>query len=74
MKTKKSLTQISVSNSISESVLDNNPDLETSNSDKSLHGFGIKSVKSIVRSHNGRIDFMENNGRFIVEIWINLEK
>ena len=74
MKTKKSLTQISVSNSISESVLENNPDLETSNSDKSLHGFGIKSVKSIVRSHNGRIDFMENNGKFIVEIWLNLEK
>lgn len=74
METKKSLTQISVSNSISESVLENNPDLETSNSDKSLHGFGIKSVKSIVRSHNGRIDFMENNGKFIVEIWLNLEK
>ncbi|MCM1167522.1 MAG: GHKL domain-containing protein [Lachnospiraceae bacterium] len=35
---KKSLTQIVVSNSISESVLNNNPDLETSKIDKSLHG------------------------------------
>ncbi len=73
MKTKKALTQISVSNSISESVLDKNPDLETSNTNKSVHGFGIKSVKSIVHSHNGRIDFMEKNGKFIVEIWLNLE-
>ena len=73
MKTKKSLTQISVANSISESVLDKNPSLETSNSDKSMHGLGIKSVKSIVHSHNGRIDFMENNGKFIAEIWLNLE-
>lgn len=73
MKNKKSLTQIVVSNSISESVLGKNPNLETSSSDKSLHGFGIKSVKSIVQSHNGRINFMENNGKFFAEIWINLE-
>lgn len=73
MKTKKSLTQISVANSISESVLDKNPNLETSDSDKSMHGLGIKSVKSIVHSHNGRIDFTENNGKFIAEIWLNLE-
>lgn len=73
MKTKKTLTQISVSNSISESVLGKNPNLETSNTNKSVHGFGIKSVKSIVHSHNGRIDFMEKNGKIIVEIWLNLE-
>ena len=73
IKAKKSLTQIVVSNSISESVLEKNPYLETSSYDKSLHGFGLKSVKSIVQSHNGRIDFMESNGKFIAEIWINLE-
>lgn len=74
MKNKKALTQIAVSNSIPESVLENNPNLETSSSDKSTHGFGIKSVKSIVQSHNGRINFMEETGKFIAEIWINLEK
>lgn len=73
IKNKKSLTQITVSNSISESVLDNNPALETSSYDKSVHGFGIKSIKSIVQSHNGKIDFWEENGKFIAEIWINLE-
>lgn len=72
MKTKKTLTQISVSNSILESVLDKNPNLETSSYDKSIHGFGVKSVKSIVASHNGRIDFMEKNGKFIAEIWVYL--
>lgn len=72
MKTKKALTEISVSNSISESVLDKNPELETSSNDKSIHGFGIKSVKSIVASHNGRIDLMEKNGKFIAEIWVYL--
>ena len=74
MKTKKSLVQISVSNSISESVLDKNPNLETRSSNKSLHGFGIKSIKSIVKSLDGQIDFMENNGKFIAEILINPEK
>lgn len=74
MKTKKALTEISISNSISGSVLDKNPELETNSNDKSIHGFGIKSVKSIVASHNGRIDFVERNGKFIVEIWLNLEK
>ncbi len=73
IKNKKSLTQITVSNSISESVLDNNPALETSSYNKSVHGFGIKSIKSIVQSHNGKIDFWEENGKFIAEIWINLE-
>lgn len=72
MKTKKALTEISISNSISESVLDKNPDLETSSNDKSIHGFGIKSVKNIVKSHNGKIDFLEKNGKFIAEIWVYL--
>lgn len=73
IKAKKSLTQILVTNSIPESVLDKNPNLETSSSDKYHHGFGIKSVKSIVQSHNGKIDYMEKNGKITAEIWLNLE-
>lgn len=71
---KKSLTQIVVSNSILKSVLNNNPNLETSQIDRSLHGFGIKSIKRIVQSYNGKINFLENKVKFVAEFWLKLEK
>lgn len=69
---KKSFTYITVKNSISKSVLKSNPHLQTSQSDYSLHGFGIKSVKNIAKKYGGSANFMEENGAFIAEIWLNL--
>lgn len=72
IRSKKSFTYITIRNSISKSVLKSNPDLKTSKSDSSLHGFGIKSVKNIVRKYGGSVEFREENGCFLVEIWLNL--
>lgn len=71
---KKSLTLISVKNSIASSVLTNNPDLKTDKSDKSEHGFGIKSIKDIASKYEGSVDFKEENGKFVAEIWLKMEK
>lgn len=67
----KSMTYIAVKNSIAESVLLNNPDFKTDKKDKSAHGFGIKSIKQIAHKYDGSIEFKEENGKFIAEVWLN---
>lgn len=67
----KSMTYIAVKNSLAESVLLNNPDFKTSKKDKSEHGFGIKSIKQIAHKYDGSIEFKEENGMFIAEVWLN---
>lgn len=74
VKKKKSLTYITVKNSIASLVLDENPSLKTSKNDKSAHGYGIRSIKNIAEKYNGSVDFWENNGCFVAEIWLKLEK
>lgn len=74
VKRKKSLTYITVRNSIVGSVLDENPKLKTSKKDKSAHGYGIRSIKNIAEKYNGSVDFLEENGYFSTEIWLELEK
>lgn len=69
---RKSLTYIVVKNNISKSVLDNNPELETSKSDKSAHGFGVKSIRSIAEKYDGSVNFREENGKFIAEVWLKI--
>lgn len=74
VKKKKSLTFITVKNSIAGSVLGENPKLKTSKKDRSAHGYGIRSIKNIAEKYNGSVDFLEENGYFITEIWLELEK
>jgi len=57
---------ITCKNIIAESVLNKNPDLRSSKADKANHGFGIKSIKSIVEKYNGMIEFYEDDGMFCV--------
>lgn len=64
------MTYIAVKNSIAESVLLNNPDLKTDKQNKSEHGFGIKSIKQIADKYDGSIEFNEENGVFIAEVWL----
>lgn len=63
-------TSVFVCNSIDKSVLENNPDLETTNADKEKHGIGLKSVKSIVNKYNGMIEFYEEDGEFCCHILV----
>ena len=71
---KKSLTFISVKNSISGSVLTDNPDLKTDKVDKSEHGYGIRSIRDIAKKYDGSVEIMEDNGKFIAEIWLKMAK
>lgn len=62
---------IFISNSINSSVLKHNKNLETSKADKELHGVGIKSVKNIVKMHNGMIQFYEDKNMFCCHIMLD---
>ncbi|MBD5156128.1 MAG: GHKL domain-containing protein [Butyrivibrio sp.] len=70
---KKSLTFITVKNSISSSILKNNPELKTDKSNKNEHGYGIRSIKDIAKKYDGSVEFKEENGNFIAEIWLKME-
>ena len=50
------------------SILDKNPYLATSKTDSSMHGYGIKSMRRIVDSLNGMIEFYEKDNQFCCHI------
>lgn len=68
----KSFLYIIVKNTISDSVLSANPNLVTNKDNRSLHGFGIKSIRELARKYNGTVDFKESEGFFIVEICLSI--
>ena len=61
-------TSVLVCNTITESVLEKNPNLETTNSDREMHGIGLKNVRAIVSKYNGMMEFYEENGEFCCHI------
>lgn len=65
---------IRVKNLIFESVLKNNPKLETTKPDKQSHGFGIISVKKLAEKYEGISNFSEIGGYFTSEIWLKFSK
>ena len=67
---RKAFTYIIVKNSIKESVLAKNPNLETDKEDKSAHGFGIMSIRKVAEKYAGNVEFTEEDHSFIVEIWL----
>ena len=75
---KKGYDVISVKNRISQSVLEKNPELKsTKNScggglaaDGEKHGFGVNQIKEIVESYDGMTDFYEEDGFFIVNVFV----
>lgn len=60
-------------NTVSRSVLQNNPELVTAKNEKDNHGFGIKSVKEVAESYDGSVEFFEENNMFCVHIMIPLQ-
>lgn len=62
------LYHITIRNTIEFSILDSNKTLKTKKTDKSIHGYGIKSIKRLVSSYNGTIEFLEKDDYFIVDI------
>ncbi|MDE7363111.1 MAG: GHKL domain-containing protein [Oscillospiraceae bacterium] len=71
---RKSLIYIAVKNTIAGSVLSGNPTLDTDKEDKSVHGFGIKSVRNIAEKYGGSVDFTEEKNCFTAEVWLKPEK
>ncbi|MDY5575947.1 MAG: GHKL domain-containing protein [Lachnospiraceae bacterium] len=59
---------ICIRNTIDKSVLSENKKLETSKKDKSMHGFGMKSVREIVDKYRGIMNVWEENNEFVVDI------
>lgn len=61
-------TGIFMENTISGSVLKNNPHLASRKPDKRCHGFGMESIRGIVCKYHGHYNYREESGRFIQEI------
>ena len=61
---------ITVKNRIASSVLEVNPDMRSTKEDDEKHGFGVKQIKGTVELYEGMTDFYEEDGYFIVNIFI----
>lgn len=68
------MIRISVSNTISKSVLENNSELITSKDDAENHGFGTKSIKNIASKYNGFADYFEENNKLFANITLVKEQ
>lgn len=64
IKSSVNLIEILIKNSIYESVLDANPELVTSKTDKESHGFGTKVIREIAERNHGFADFYEEDNMF----------
>ena len=60
----KSMCNIVCKNSVKKSVLANNPQLESSKKDKTIHGFGVMSIKRTAEKYHGSVAFFEENEMF----------
>lgn len=66
----KSYLVVMISNPIIESVLENNPKLNTTKKDDKNHGVGLNTVKDIVKRYNGILKTEEENNMFTVNVWL----
>ena len=62
---------IKVVNTVDKPVLQRNPDLRTIKSDKNLHGFGIKTIRSVAEKYNGYVDFYEEDKQFCCNVTLH---
>lgn len=68
IKKDESVYYFSMKNTIGHSVLEGNPELNTTKKDKIIHGFGTKIINDIAKKYNGAFDYYEENGYFICRI------
>ncbi len=61
---------ICVENTVAAPVLAENPGLETTKEDKSLHGLGTKNIRKIVEKYGGMMEYREEGKLFICDILI----
>ena len=63
---------IVVKNRIKSSVLETNPNLETTKEDKAEHGKGVAQIRQITEKYDGMYDFYEEDGFFVACAFIPL--
>ncbi len=63
----KGFDTICVKNTVATSVLENNPNLETTKEEDG-HGYGLKQIKGIVEKYDGMMDIEDDNGMFVVNL------
>lgn len=63
---------IKIQNTILHSVLKTNPHLETTKSNKSIHGIGIKSTYQLLDKYDAKLEFSEDSMYFCAKIIIPL--
>ena len=56
--------QCSITNTVREPVIENNPELITSKKNKELHGFGMESIHRIVEKYDGYYENWDSDGEF----------
>lgn len=71
---KKGYVNIIIKNSVVNSVLKINPNLQTTKKDKKIHGMGLKAVREAIEKNQGMIDFYEKNNSFIADVWLPSKK
>ncbi|MBR3415469.1 MAG: GHKL domain-containing protein [Clostridia bacterium] len=65
---------IIIKNSIDSSVLETNPDLDSTKKDKVNHGLGTKIIRDITEKYEGICSFFEKNGMFGVHVMIPIRR
>lgn len=51
-------------NTVDNKVLEDNPELSTTKSNQTYHGYGIPNMKTIIRKHNGELLFTQQGNEF----------
>ena len=65
---------IIIKNSIDSSVLETNPNLDSTKKDKMGHGLGTKIIREITEKYEGICNFFEKNGMFGVHVLLPIRK
>ncbi|MBD5543452.1 MAG: GHKL domain-containing protein [Lachnospiraceae bacterium] len=65
---------VEIKNTIEESILKKNKELKTSKGDKGRHGYGMKTIREIVKKYEGHVDVWEELGKFCVSFVLYLDK
>lgn len=65
---KRGFDTILIKNSINESVLKNNPNLNTTKDNSEEHGNGLRQIKAVVEKYEGMLDIYEEDNFFCIYV------
>ena len=68
----KNYVSITVRNPVTEDVIKENPQLDTTKDNKQNHGLGIKIIRSIIDQYDGMLSFEMRDGLFVASAMMKL--